>query len=40
MAAPAAIVDALVLGVSAKLGDRAVDRLARLRALKQRYTNP
>lgn len=39
MAAPAAIVDALVLGVSAKLGDRAVDRLARLRALKQRYTN-
>ena len=40
MAAPAAIIDALVLGVSAKLGDRAVDRLARLRALKQRYTNP
>lgn len=40
MAAPAAIVDALVLGVSAKLGDRAVDRLARLRALKQRYANP
>lgn len=40
MAAPAAIVDALMLGVSAKLGDRAVDRLARLRALKQRYTNP
>lgn len=40
MAAPAAIVDALVLGVSAKLGDRAVDRLARLRALKQRYTTP
>ena len=40
MDAPAAIVDALVLGVSAKLGDRAVDRLARLRALKQRYTNP
>lgn len=40
MAAPAAIVDALVLGVSAKLGDRAVNRLARLRALKQRYTNP
>lgn len=40
MAAPAAIVDALVLGVSAKLGDRAADRLARLRALKQRYTNP
>lgn len=40
MAAPAAIVDALVLGVSAKIGDRAVDRLARLRALKQRYTNP
>ena len=40
MAAAAAIVDALVLGVSAKLGDRAVDRLARLRALKQRYTNP
>lgn len=40
MAAPAAIADALVLGVSAKLGDRAVDRLARLRALKQRYTNP
>lgn len=40
MAAPAAIVDALVLGVSAKLGDRAVDRLARLRALKQRYASP
>lgn len=40
MTAPAAIVDALVLGVSAKLGDRAVDRLARLRALKQRYTTP
>ena len=40
MAAPAAIVDALVLGVSAKLGGRAVVRLGRLRAVKQRYTNP
>ena len=37
MTAPAALVDALVLAVSARLGGRAVERLERLRRLKAAY---
>ena len=35
MAAPAALVDALVLAVSVKLGPQATERLERLRRLKE-----
>lgn len=37
MAAPAALVDALVLEVSARLGPKAAEQLERLRSLKKHY---
>lgn len=37
MAAPAALVDALVLEVSARLGQKAAEQLERLRSLKKHY---
>lgn len=37
MTAPAALVDALVVAVSEKLGDEAVQRLSNLHRLKKAY---